>query len=683
MCILRGEKLMEILFIHLLDEEKKSESLENVISEISNNKRNSSIFLVNDKIFKAIEDNPLAYYAPPSMLTYSGDGQILKSRGISARQGIGASTRFHRLLWEVPIERIGIDWFYMAHGTSPSKFYKPTTHLFLWAHDGIEAKADVNHRYPYLNGNYGFKIQAENYYKKPGLCYGKRTENFTVQVLPENHLFSFEGTAIFTDSSYLDEWSLLGLLNSKPINQWLSAVCAEHKAYNYIDAIPIPPNITESDLVRLRVLAQKGWKLKRDLDLYNLTSPVFIKPALFRHTNMDFLNEIDEFIAFRKKSKEVLDLIQNEIDNICLDVYDIKTPLESFDDFIEHVEVDETPDEQIDNFDTSNLVKEGIDYLIGVLFGRWNILADVNNLIENGLPSPFDVLPSYSPGMLIDREVLASSRKKPQTDYPLRISWNGILVDDESQVDDIESRTRDGLNAFNLNLAEVNEQEACQLLGVHSLREYFRKSTLFFTDHLKRYSKSRRTAPIYWPLSTPSCSYTLWLYYHRLNDQTLYTCVNDFVDPKLKQVSEEAARLRLKKGRSAADEKELERLTDFERELKDFREELLRVAKFWKPNLNDGVEITAAPLWKLFQHKPWQKRLKETWQKLEAGEYDWAHLAYSIWPDRVREKCKSDKSLAIAHDLESLYVEPPVSAKKKKAKKQISDEESEGWFNDD
>ncbi len=159
--------------------------------------------------------------------------------------------------------------------------------------------------------------------------------------------------------------------------------------------------------------------------------------------------------------------------------------------------------------------------------------------------------------------------------------------------------------------------------------------------------------------------------------------MNDFVDPKLKQVSDESARLRLKKGRSANDEKELERLTDFERELKDFREELLRVAKFWKPNLNDGVEITAAPLWKLFQQKPWQKRLKETWQKLEAGEYDWAHLAYSIWPERVREKCKNDKSLAIAHDLEELYVEPPASAKKKKAKKPAIDEETEGWFNDD
>jgi hypothetical protein len=57
----------------------------------------------------------------------------------------------------------------------------------------------------------------------------------------------------------------------------------------------------------------------------------------------------------------------------------------------------------------------------------------------------------------------------------------------------------------------------------------------------------------------------------------------------------------------------------------------------------------------LFQHKPWQKILKETWGKLEKGDYDWAHLAYSYWPERVKEKCRTDKSLAIAHGLEDLY----------------------------
>jgi hypothetical protein len=46
------------------------------------------------------------------------------------------------------------------------------------------------------------------------------------------------------------------------------------------------------------------------------------------------------------------------------------------------------------------------------------------------------------------------------------------------------------------------------------------------------------------------------------------------------------------------------------------------------------------------------KDLENCWEKLGKGEYDWAHLAYTIWPDRVKEKCKTDKSLAIAHNFE-------------------------------
>ena len=76
------------------------------------------------------------------------------------------------------------------------------------------------------------------------------------------------------------------------------------------------------------------------------------------------------------------------------------------------------------------------------------------------------------------------------------------------------------------------------------------------------------------------------------------------------------------------------------------------------------MQITAAPLWPLFRHKPWQKVLKDTWAKLEKGDYDWAHLAMTYWPERVREKCKTDKSLAIAHGLEDLYIQPAAKPKK-------------------
>lgn len=137
-----------------------------------------------------------------------------------------------------------------------------------------------------------------------------------------------------------------------------------------------------------------------------------------------------------------------------------------------------------------------------------------------------------------------------------------------------------------------------------------------------------------------------------MTDQTLYTCVNDYVEHKIKEVTNSVNALQAKSKRNRQEEKQLEDLTDFKQELMDFRDELLRVARFWKPNLNDGVQITAAPLWQLFRHRPWQNKLKDTWQKLEKGNYDWAHLAFSIWPKRVVKAAYKDRSIAIAHDLE-------------------------------
>lgn len=257
--------------------------------------------------------------------------------------------------------------------------------------------------------------------------------------------------------------------------------------------------------------------------------------------------------------------------------------------------------------------------------------------------------------MLQNADGLPATPADVPADYPLRISWPGILVDDPGHPEDVEGRVREALAVIWSDNHAAIEQEACEILGVDSLRAYFGNPNRFFNDHLKRYSKSRRYAPIYWPLSTPSGSYTLWLYYHRLNDQILYTCVNDFVDPKLKGIGDELSMLSRKSSRSSADERALAQLADLEQELKEFRAELLRLAPIWKPNLNDGVQITAAPLWRLFQHRAWSQRLQETWQKLEAGEYDWAHLAMSLWPARVVPQCVTDRSFAIAHDVEDLF----------------------------
>ena len=89
-------------------------------------------------------------------------------------------------------------------------------------------------------------------------------------------------------------------------------------------------------------------------------------------------------------------------------------------------------------------------------------------------------------------------------------------------------------------------------------------------------------------------------------------------------------------------------------EVRELAAEALRVANLpYRPNHDDGVPICAAPLWKLFRHSGWSKYLQEIWEKLEKGEFDWAHLAYAIWPERVKEKAERDRSIALAHRLEA------------------------------
>jgi hypothetical protein len=267
----------------------------------------------------------------------------------------------------------------------------------------------------------------------------------------------------------------------------------------------------------------------------------------------------------------------------------------------------------------------------------------------------------------------ALSESVNKGEYPLRIPWDGVLPDDPDHPDDVASGVRGVFAVVWPDGEAAIEQEACELLGVTNFNEYFRRPGLFFAD-LKRYSKSRRQAPIYWPLSTASGAYTLWLYYQRLTSDTLFAAIRGFVEPKIADIDRQVRDAR--DAHSAASGREASRLvmrigelTTFLSELNDLRDELIRVTQLpYRPNLDDGVIINAAPLHKLFRLPKWAKDTREVWQKLERGDYDWAHMAYNIWPDRVRENCRSDRSLAIAHDLEHLYSGPPPSAAKRRTR---------------
>jgi hypothetical protein len=143
------------------------------------------------------------------------------------------------------------------------------------------------------------------------------------------------------------------------------------------------------------------------------------------------------------------------------------------------------------------------------------------------------------------------------------------------------------------------------------------------------------------------------------------------VAPKLKHEERKHLSLTQDAGTnpSASQRREIDAHERFVVELRAFREEVARVAPLWNPDLNDGVIINFAPLWRLVpQNRSWQKECKTVWDKLVAGDYDWAHLAMHLWPERVVRKCAKERSLAIAHGLEEVFWEEDAEGKWKPKK---------------
>jgi hypothetical protein len=209
-------------------------------------------------------------------------------------------------------------------------------------------------------------------------------------------------------------------------------------------------------------------------------------------------------------------------------------------------------------------------------------------------------------------------------------------VDHPNHDDDIIRRVRDVFELIWQKRAEEIEREACELLGVKTLRDYFRKPGAggFWTDHVKRYSKSRRKAPIYWCLRSSKGTFAIWLYYHRLDKDILFKVLLNYVEPKLHLEENNLAQLEQRReavgttGREAKQlEKDLDKQESFLSEVYDFRDKLRHAADLnLEPDLNDGVVLNIAPLWDLV---PW-KEAEKYWKELIAGKYEWSSIGKQL-----------------------------------------------------
>jgi len=487
--------------------------------------------------------------------------------------------------------------------------------------------------------------------------------------------------------------ALLAAMNSTPfealVKLHLGAATAAARSYEVgvIQRTPIPDlyNLQPAIRRRLAGLAQAAHDLQRDRDRSDETTHAFCLPGLVSRRDAPTLWEAGLRLDAEEQARQVrLAQIQAEIDALVFDLYGLSESDRilvlremgkelTTDDL--RLTIDDSPlpedaseivnqKSEIENEDDGVAPPEDLParvanllmWCVGVAFGRWDLRKALDPTLLPPLGGPFDPLPRQAPGALdlrlaIDDLRLESADSKianrqseiengddlqlPEGAAEIlnrqsEIVNQGILPDDPHHPDDLVGRVQAILRVLYGERAQAIEAEACAVLGFDSLRAYFRDPRKgFFAFHIKRYSKSRRKAPIYWLLQSERRNYGIWLYSHRLEKYALYSAARDYADFK---VNFEQGRLDdLKESLSQIEgaerrrrERELARQQQLVDEVRAFRQRLDAVAKQdLFIDLNDGVLISIAPLRELV---PW-KEAERMWEQLLAGEYGWSTMA--------------------------------------------------------
>jgi hypothetical protein len=563
------------------------------------------------------------------------------------------------LRWEIkksPDNR----WWNYSKGGGYSPYFTESDLVVNWLSDGAEVKAYSAKLY----GSWSKQITNTQYFGKPGLTYASRTHReLAAAFQPPQSAFDTKGCCIFSEDELPDHsWlALLGVINSRMFAGLLrvglaraTSGLARQYTESLVLAMPIPDIANLPELSRLVGAAHKLHAL---IDATNETASNFDLRswiALLREQKAGESIEIYRKAARRTWESQLLSAA--EIDVAATASYQRGADQSA----------------GIAEYLNADVGKIPVTVREATAAGYWNplrespfFLPDENPQLESRKIA--QALLSVAVGATTQRRqdshssqaVVSSAEGGAADSRGISARTDGVLfVDDLGHRADLAIRLHnlfdDGdMGSFSVALDRLAILASERRSG---LRDYFRQE--FFLNHLQTYSSSKRRAPVYWQIATPSLSYSVWCHFRDITKDTLFSVHADYAGPKLEHERKQLEALRSDAGPnpSSGQRKAIETQEALVAEIQSFVDEVKRVAPLWNPDIDDGAIINFAPLWRLVpQSKPWQKELHKTWEALCKGSYDWARLAMHLWPERVVPKCAVDRSLAIAHGLEDVF----------------------------
>jgi hypothetical protein len=637
----------------------------------------ANVYRLEQKDFDAIPGSPWVYWISNKLRTlflemcHLGDLAEPKQGLATADNG-----RFLRFWWEVGYNKVSFKnrsrkdalksekrWFPCMKGGMNKKWFGNQEFVINWMNDGKELQSF----------EYAF-IRNQDTYFCEGLTFTDLTStHLSIRWMPIGFIYDHAGNAFFQNQGNI--WSWLSLLNSQVFSHLIQINPTIHFYIGDFKRMPIPKDAIASS--RLALIAQKATRIRIQEAKQNEKTFDFIAPPLW-------LIGIPNRLFVEAKLKT----LQEEIDSEVYSCYGInledRISIETdlIGELVDEESSNKKPPEEIGEIKETILTSEElalswISYAVGIVLGRFQpgVLGSLGRAIYHqadfaigSLPAPdeaeFDELVGPAERFAwVDehggRHVF--SQPVEQALQALALP-DGIAVLDAGHPRDLATLT---LRALELMLGEQQAREVIDVAvgeaasaPIDRLRKFLEKD--FFTNwHMKWYRKR----PVYWPVQSSKRAYGFVLFHEKIGWDTFYTLQREpYLDTKRRavvlQITDLQREVKLLNGAARKrKEKELDELNRLADELAAFAKELEAITRGgYEPEsdwIDDGVILRMAPLWPVLP--VWKSEPKKHWERLAAGDFDWSHIAMKYWPERVREKCKTNKSFAIAHGHEEWY----------------------------
>jgi hypothetical protein len=439
------EAFDELVCFRLVDVEDKGDQLAETIQSLPLAQTNRVTHIVNPTSFSKVPGSPFAYWVSDRLRHLFAQLPAFEGERCTAKRGPSTSDdfRYVRCWWEVDLTQhheLG-EWRPFAKGGAFSPFYADIHLVVDW-----EPRRSTFLGFFGRPGREIERPESVGFFFRPGLTWPSRTtKGLSTRVMPPGCIFAHKGPSAFVHDDHPDTLLSLGAITNSVafgslVELQLAAAAAAARSYEVgvIQRTPVPvltPEITQC----LATLAHRAWSLKYSVDTACETSHAFLLPALLQVPGESLTARALAWAERVCESNAKLARMQADIDVHVFNLYGIYSPdrekmLETLHDVDEggtETDYDDEDNKEITQVDATELVAQLLSYAMGLAFKRFDVALALDRRLLPPEPAPFAPLPICSPGMLVQGNGLPAEPQDVSGDYPLRISWPGILVDDD------------------------------------------------------------------------------------------------------------------------------------------------------------------------------------------------------------------------------------------------------------